>query len=489
MIGDTYRDAFLALYCEAFASDPSLYPYIDKLYEKNKLLYYQKASQHKAYTHPLLVRQKLEKEIYAKRMLGIIIAGKNDEITSLVKQGWPLIYSKVSTASQLIDMEAIVKAHIRYIKDTAEMTDDEFLGLCFIIMFTADLLKKPIEENEFYKEIFTAMLSPICEFDSARRFSFKAEDVQRKACDLKQRVFLKYKLTGFPVFSLVGTNDEFLKGIFLCFVELFNIEGLSWSIIEEEITVDDFEDIFAVYIRKFKNQNRDDAAKFFYSAIMLKGLLKAYRSVKESFFQNNKETLYLEMDTLQTKVKELEVRLTEQTQTNEKLRITVRKLEAEVKNEYNRAVSEYRSELQKLQKERDELKELVEKNQKELRALREFVFRLEQGADEPESNERPDLSSVRGIVIGGHDRWQQRLKTHLSHWRFIGVDQSNFDVSILEHADAVFFNVRYLCHKMYEKSISVLRRSATRIGYVQATNDTQAFQEIARQLFQKRLNS
>ncbi|MBE3584935.1 MAG: hypothetical protein IMW94_01940 [Thermoanaerobacter sp.] len=106
------------------------------------------------------------------------------------------------------------------------------------------------------------------------------------------------------------------------------------------------------------------------------------------------------------------------------LKSAQRELEATV----NRLEAELREERQK---------------EKELVALREFVFSLDQ---EPvqEREELPDLNRFAGAIVGGHPRWQDRMRQLLPEWVFISSE--NFDVKVLDRVEVIVLFPAYMSH-------------------------------------------
>lgn len=61
----------------------------------------------------------------------------------------------------------------------------------------------------------------------------------------------------------------------------------------------------------------------------------------------------------------------------------------------------------------------------------------------------PDLSDKRIVVVGGHENWQNKLKSLYPDFTFIGADDISFDVNVVRNADIVIFNFIHSSHTLY----------------------------------------
>lgn len=79
----------------------------------------------------------------------------------------------------------------------------------------------------------------------------------------------------------------------------------------------------------------------------------------------------------------------------------------------------------------NELKAEKEKNT-ELIGLRELMFNLDSQTEYIEQElDYIKLKSIKAVIIGGHEKWQQRMKELLPNVTFIHPDQASFDLSLL----------------------------------------------------------
>ncbi|WP_039230486.1 hypothetical protein [Clostridium haemolyticum] len=112
----------------------------------------------------------------------------------------------------------------------------------------------------------------------------------------------------------------------------------------------------------------------------------------------------------------------------------------------------------------------------ELFALRNFVFEqsVQDNKNTTESNinniDISKLNEVKGVIIGGRNTLQQKLKNILTNWDLISVDTLNFDVDILKNADYIFLNVNVLSHAMYYKVTQITNKIDKDIYFLNNNN-------------------
>lgn len=90
------------------------------------------------------------------------------------------------------------------------------------------------------------------------------------------------------------------------------------------------------------------------------------------------------------------------------------------------------------------------------------------------------LHQVKAIIIGGHEKWQTRMKELLPNFGFIHTDMVNFDLSVLSSVDYVFFYVNYLNHSIYYKTVDYIKGKNVNIGYLNQQNENLVLKEIER---------
>jgi hypothetical protein len=223
-------------------------------------------------------------------------------------------------------------------------------------------------------------------------------------------------------------------------------------------------------------------------------MLKAYKECKKHYFDNNKETLFLELDSIkkdldkysienEVQKQRIEELLVEKTEGSKKVeerfikefegsRTRISELDSENKA-LNNKISKLEQELQKEVRER-------EKDKEELQALRELMFSLDTQEDSREESSEIDVNTLkdkRAILIGGRDRWQSRMKERLPNFIFVHPD-SVFDTSFLDGVDHMFIFINYINHPMYYKAVAYARTHKIKLTYIKNSNEGMVLRDI-----------
>lgn len=194
----------------------------------------------------------------------------------------------------------------------------------------------------------------------------------------------------------------------------------------------------------------------------IKYLIKSYKNFKEYYLLHNRESVFEELEQLYNSYEKQKIRALQLVNENEKLKQQIEQLERENKR-LSMALEE------------------SSKNRQELISLRNFIFNLDKKEDVEKEENNIDISklnSVKGLIIGGSDRWQQKMKEFLPNFKFIPVSAANFDISILNNIDIVFIYTNYLSHSIYYRLMSSIQDD-TKIEYLSYnTNEKLVLQQI-----------
>lgn len=459
---------------EALGSNKTIYKDIDNLYQRHKYEFYKAAKESEWYEHPIFKEGSLLQEEYCKKVLGILIADIDDETVyqdfmKLVQKGYRWTYEYVKSRFS-IDVDEYLKA---FTKKYHGAVDDKGIGIelhfCILLFLSLNMQKKVVENGShqrFINLLYTRLQHSTG--DEKIRMSYdrlKPEDIERVQ-KLKQKLFKEYgKIRNFD--ELLAKQFDGSKKDMFTF--LFDFENLSSVSIFRDLkfTERDIDEILCLYtvIREDNELDVDEALNFLIPCIYIKYLIKAYKQVKEMYFRNNKETMFVELEGME---KDLQ-------RTKEKLEST------------QRGLSEAEKIHGLLEKENERLKaELAEaqRNREELNSLREFLFSLDRQEEyQAEKVEFEMLKNYKAVVIGGHEKWQQRMKEHLPNFIFLHTDQLNFDFKLLDGVDTVFIYPNYLNHAMYYRIMSAIEGKRVKIVYLNQQNDEITLKHIQKALF------
>lgn len=187
----------------------------------------------------------------------------------------------------------------------------------------------------------------------------------------------------------------------------------------------------------------------------------AYPSEGQEETRYNEARLLEELDALRRKVHKLEV-------DNNNLRANL-------------------SENRKIDEDYKKLKIQAENANRELAALRSFVYNLTE-KDAPVKSEsvekmKKELEDSRIIIVGGHTNWVSKLKKEFRSWTFVSPDTSGTtSVSLVEKADRVYFFTDTISHSTYNKFLNVIRQRKIPFGYIHGVNIEKNIRDIYRDL-------
>jgi len=166
-------------------------------------------------------------------------------------------------------------------------------------------------------------------------------------------------------------RDEELAHLTEGFNLLFDTELISAPSLFDNIKLNekDIDEILASYFVAHRNLNVSEASKYLVAALYLKYLIKAYKKVKEHYFKNNRETLFLELESLEKERNELKQENVKLQQLTEEQKKLIGELKQKLDAEYSRAKGEFAETIRKLEKQNEQLKAELEADKNELTAF------------------------------------------------------------------------------------------------------------------------
>ncbi|MBT9157000.1 MAG: hypothetical protein DDT37_02005 [Firmicutes bacterium] len=211
--------------------------------------------------------------------------------------------------------------------------------------------------------------------------------------------------------------------------------------------------------------------------------------VKQQFWTNTAETVFPELDSLRRQMATATAERNQLQQANRALADQVHHLTRKAASEYNRATAEKQNEIRQLTDRVKEIEEQSDADRRELAGLRDLFFGLSTADDAPSESEfgLAELGNVRGLIAGGHERWQQRMKTLLPNFSFLHTDVLNFDPSLFRSVDVVFVHSGYISHTFYSKVMAAIRSFPhIDLQYLHATNPDVSLREIVAAITKER---
>lgn len=460
--------------CEACGQNQKIYTDIDMIYKKRKYEFYNLARESELYHHPLITEGSLIQEEYSKKVLGIFIYLHNppyeaeiaDDVNNMIKKGWSYAFTFLNHTQ--ISLSTFMQKFIKKNGGLENLTDDDINANLVILLVMSLSTGKTIIKNDFYHHTIQCFSERLEHYKSNNRINITqlSLDDKENIMAIKSMIFKKVgKITDFMTLLECLSGDMLNEQMSF----LFDYENLSSSIFNcVDFTSKDIDEIIFLYYNYHKDLDKidvDDAVKFYLYSLYIKYLIKCYKQVKAHYFENNKETQFAELEA------------------KEKALIkTSSMLEQKEATEIN-LINRINELTKKVERMSVELENEALKNN-ELNSLREFVFRLDSQVSYKETDiDYSRLKSLNAVIVGGHERWQAKMKESLPKCTFIHTDMINFDVNILNSVNDIFFYVNYLNHTIYHKVINYIRGKNKNVHYLNQQNEKLILMEMQKVLF------
>lgn len=475
-----YRN-FLPFLLKAFSKNHKTYNLIDKIYNTNKYEFYRFAKESSYYKHSTISDGDIMQEEYARKILGILeyqnlyqdqeLLG---EILKIASRGWPTTYHYV-VSNNKVDFSR--KLH----KNEYEMILSEWTTELRIQFWLMHVLKKSPASKDCirYKSLIVDFQSPsetLQSMDSMDNLSKKSIKQFRKETREIMNRPLPENYVDFITFEEIWPIEYLFK------TENIDLESL---LRYANMRNRDFDVIIETYLNQTdRNIDIFRFREYWAWAVWLKATLKSYKRVKAYYFQNNKETMYIEMESQEHQIEVLKSEKNGLIVQGDNLRKQISQIKQTEEKKYIDYIHKLEVEIKKL---RDEISRGRE-NDVELKALREYVFTSQDNKDsfkpdEETSNINPE-SLPAGVICGGNERWQQNIKKLLPHFKF--VNSENFDVRILDNINNIYINT-LLSHSLYYKILNEVRRRGLNVTYI-GVNEGLVLRQIHESIYHKNEN-
>lgn len=292
---------------EAFTYNKQIWPDIDKLYQSNKYEFYRAAKESKYYNHKLLLEGDIYKQEYGRKILGILTYLEktkseelNKELIKMTEKGWLHIHKYVGNNEKIV-FEDYVKKFIK-----PEMPVNKINTELTMLYTIAHVKGKEIANTEAYRSYVESIVNRAQNYEAVKEklFDNLPNEVKEMAKQLRKRIEEKYKKIGNfdEIYDNSMLREEADTYALIADTEQLNLTDLFENI---KFTKKDILELLGIYYITYKNLNAENAVKFLVPAVIIKSLLKAYNGVKEHYFQNNKETMFLEVQKQEDLIKKI----------------------------------------------------------------------------------------------------------------------------------------------------------------------------------------
>ena len=494
----------------AFAKNPKVHSLIDELYNAGKEKYSTLAKKDFRYDSPLVSRYDLITENYAKKMLGLLQHMADEDIKALINKGWPELYSWATSVESLQIEECLE----RFFYEEQENAENIVIAIA-VLYTTGQVLKKSVFAAKENMQVFNEAINLSADCISTNLYCHhdKMSKIQSNMASKIYQDICKQKKINYDFKNIWLSNDINAQTISMVYKCLFQLEDLSIDIVESTILNEyEFAEMVTAYLNStlFEESSLGQKIKAIFSTegdsfdsvcsslgkskeliftsiaymVYLRKTLKAYKEAKEFYNKKASESNKL-VDSLNRKIAELETE-------NCRLRGQVVKLEADSKqiegklnSGFNKTLYQYKAENKKLEDTVNGLSSKIDSYKKEIQLLLSLntamAGELQNDAEEIDYDfvNELNLKGLRGVIVGGHPKWQNIMKGYLPNFKFISATEINFDTALLENADAIFFNTRYASHSLLYKVISTVKNKNIDIHYINCNNKNYVLNRIS----------
>lgn len=468
-----FKNYILANISIAITRNTELKKNINKIYLLNRMKYNNAAINSSCINHIIMTQGTLEQEIEGRKALGILLIAEEDHnlrntIINLLRKSYPTIFNSVKKH----DKRELSKRYLKMDSITREIEarldaaiyfyfslyrSKEIVDQGFIISIIED-----IKNFEFYNPI-TSIIDKEIELHKTELQEIKAllkreygslnsyEDIL--SSDYDSILELGEILENMFIINKLDINHLFSASHFL------NIDEILLSYIKRNSGNIDTKVLLGIVI----------------NGIFIKSLINEYKNSRKLYFQNNKEKLFFEINSLKEKISKIndeKVEILTNVNSLEQENDSLHKVLTSLTNDLNKKHKLEMLTLQNRIKELEDQLVLEKKYRTELNELREYLFKLNNNYVPSNSKKTLDyyIARINILIIGGTKEWRRKFREKYPELRTLTGFNGNFDAPILSNYDYVFFYTGYMDHATYYKAINFIRSHNIKFGYIGKTN-------------------
>lgn len=537
-------DWFYLYLANSLVAFPEVRPFIDKLYQSQKIRFYENAKANKCYDATIMQDRPLELEVSMKRAFGILLCSQDDEqlqksIIAEIDKTYPPIKKLGKNFS--IENYAVICNKYLQICTANNTTSDRINAFPYFVAYklfhyygleTEDRdvqyiynsVKDDIQTRQDYeldaviarvdairaKELFTVPQSQQKLYAAIQNgrdildILDIAEKTSHPIAQISMTAASQYKKDLFVQLSMENKIDSLSAMLLvplLC--REFELYGLSLQMFfsETQITKKEKEralNILADTQCVYRSIFNSTCSMTLYMATLLFGQLgKFLKASRDFYFTNNSETQYNELKKasvanaeLREKIADLDGTVQCQAEHIDILKSQVDKLSTELSKDTKEAVRPLSDEIAFLRSQISSLKKELEAEKEktnELNRLREFVFSIQSSQDiaKADVSLKDLIAGKRIYIFGGHINWRNKMKTNYPSLNILDGHQESFDEQILLNADMVLLNTSNMSHSLYYKVIDVLRKNKIPFDYVGKYTNTELLENEIAEILQR----
>ena len=481
----------LIFFVEALALNTEIHEDIDDLYKTKSAAFHKYANKSDLRKHPLIVCGSARHEEYGRKALGILLYAMETHnksviggVDRIIQKGWPrACYNAFNHKS------VNIKGYVSELQNACKQNVAGSMAELFVFFSLCVDNKLPIVKKTDIADFFTALALRSFIHTNDRYFDAynkKSAEEQKKLDSLKDRIYNDFGIKISPD-NQIHVSDNELSKYYRFAYRLSYADKIELYYLFREISLDekDINDVLCAYADVYKSGSDEEAAKAFLSGVIIKLMVKSVIDAKEYYFQHadeQAETFKLEKD-----IENLTVDNQRLSSENRRHLDNIGSLKEKLRSSNEAVEKPLLDRIRELEKRISKLNDTVrqaQEKERELAALREFFFSLENRESAQEEERAPktmmDLKDTVGAIIGGAPKWSARMKELLPKWVFILSE--GFDKRSLDNIQTIFFFPNNMSHALYYKAVAIAKTKNMDIGFIYSQNEQLALKEIAKTL-------
>lgn len=483
--GDIIRNYIFSSISLSLTRSDEMKKDIDKIYDSDKSRYYNAVINSTCNDHIIIMQGALEQEIYARRVLGMLLEAELDnsirsKIIKLLRKYYPIIYNSVKKH----DKEKLKNKYIKM--DIADRNVEAKFDAAIYLYFTVYSSSEKVDQG-----FIISILNDIEDFEFGNLINQNAEsEVQQYKNEIKEiktlikRNFgrvLNYK-------DILKHNNKYIRKWGEYLEDLFVSNKLNINHIFHDSEFINIDKIILSYVRTEKNNNNLELIiSNVINGVFIQSLINEYKNTRSIYFENSGEVLHCELNSLEEKYNYIE-------NENKNLKAKVENLNKEKlmydRNLLNELSNQNRVHQQEMKAMEDKIRDLEGKLKDEtnlrleIESLREYELNLKNNYQSEclDVNLQKYITNRKIIIIGGDKEWRRKFRIKYPQIRTLNGFTDNFDISILINCDYIFFYTKYMNHSTFHKTMNFIKLNKCKFGYIGKTNIELVEEEIVDQI-------
>jgi hypothetical protein len=458
---------------------------VERLYLLDKLKYYNATINSTCIDHIIMLQGSLEQEIYARKLLGILVVAEEDyflrnKVIKLLRKYYPIVYRSVK---KLNNKELMIK-HLK-MDEVAQRTERRLDAAVYLYLV---IHCSPSQVDQAY---IISIINDIKNYESnspmTTNIDEELEKNKNKIQEIKALVEKEYgKLHDYK--DVLNTHNEKVDDIGAILENLFMINKIEINQIFNNSYPIDINKIILSYIKGgYRKQEKNLILQAIVNGIFIQYMINEYKKSKKLYFQDNQETLYFKIHSLEERNNILE---NENTDMKKKLELFYEQkasFDETLKNQINKLNKSHKTEIIQMAKINEKLRKQLEEEEKyrnELNILREYMFEVKNNYAPSDPNKTLEnyITNKRILIIGGAKAWRRKVKERYAEISTLNGFNDNFEINALSSVDYIFFYTGFMSHSTYNRAMSYIRTNGLKFGYIGKTNIDLVEEEIIEEL-------